>query len=73
VKCSDIADDLVIRYAADFHDRISNTPAGTRLMEDGVPKKVAAAKVDRLIRRGLLDFGVSPNTAWPTDKGRALL
>ena len=73
MKCADIDDALVIRYAADFHDRISTTPVGARLVEDGVPPKVATAKIERLVSRGLLNYGVSPNTAWPTGRGRALL
>ena len=35
------------------------------LMAEGVPEKVALAKVLHMCRRGLLEYGTSPYYAWP--------
>lgn len=35
------------------------------LVAEGVPAKLALAKVEHLSERGLLDYGVSPYYAWP--------
>lgn len=38
-----------------------------------VPEKVVYAKMEKLYDRGLIDFGVSLRTGWPSDRGRALI
>jgi hypothetical protein len=38
------------------------------LVAEGVPAKLAAAKIERLVARGLLDYGVSVRCPWPTGR-----
>mgnify|MGYP007099774091 CR=1 FL=1 len=67
MKRSDIADPRVINLAAAWQADPQNNPGViVALTNLGVPRKVAVAKVEHLITRGLLDCGVSPNYAWPT-------
>ncbi|MFB7890333.1 hypothetical protein ACFCZ3_20005 [Cellulosimicrobium cellulans] len=42
------------------------------LETEGVPHNLAYAKVMHLVRRGLLEYGTSPYSAWPTGAGLAL-
>lgn len=69
MKCSDIADEHVIELARQWHKAKSLMHPGVidALVAEGVPPKVALAKVERLVRRRLLDYGTSPRYAWPTD------
>lgn len=39
----------------------------------GQPRKVCERAMERAVRRGLIEYGVSLRTAWPTPKGMALL
>ena len=41
------------------------------IIKHGYPEKVIIRKVEKLTRRGYLEYGVSPRYAWLTDKGRA--
>lgn len=65
MKRSDISDDHVVALARDwtFHRGLGVVAA---LVEEGVPEKLAVAKVLHLSQRGLLDYGTSPYFAWPT-------
>jgi hypothetical protein len=68
VKRSDISDDRVIELARAWRDApLGGKPLGVvaALMAEGVPEKVALAKVEHMARRRLLDYGVSPYYAWP--------
>lgn len=38
-----------------------------------VPPKLLLAKLDHMVDRGLLDYGVSLTYPWPTEKGMELL
>lgn len=76
MKRSDIPDELVLRHAAEWFD--GPRPTSTlgvvgRLICEGVPSHLAESKVEHLVSRGLLECGVSPWFAWPTEAGRALL
>jgi len=67
VKCSDIPDDLVIRLAAAWKaDPRNSVGVVEALVQRGLPEKVAYRKVERLVYRGLLEYGTSPRYAWPT-------
>lgn len=72
MQAKDIPDRLVVRYALLWH---CGRPTGVlqSLIEQGVPAKLALHKIVRLSGRGLLDYGVSPSCAWPTEKGLAML
>lgn len=66
MKRTDIADEHVLDLAARWRDHPAEPGVVDALMTEGVPRKLALAKVDHMVRRGLLDFGVSPYYAWPT-------
>jgi hypothetical protein len=64
VKRSDISDEHAIELARRWRDRLGPGVIEA-LMAEGVPEKVALAKVLHLCGRGLLDYGTSPYHAWP--------
>lgn len=68
MKRSDIADDHVIELAQQWREEFAAPGVISALTAEGVPAKVALAKVLHMVQRGLLDYGVSPNYAWPTGK-----
>jgi hypothetical protein len=68
VKRSDIADDHVLELARAWRE--SPLGAGVpgvieALVREGVPEKVALAKVMHMCDRRLLEYGTSPYHAWP--------
>lgn len=69
-KCSDIDGDHVVELA---HQTFA--PGGTRLgvvaalVAEGWPERLALAKVEKLVSKGRLDYGVSPYYAWPEPAG----
>ena len=65
MKRSDIADEHVLELARRWHDNPAEPGAADALITEGVPRKLALAKIDHMVRRGLLDFGVSPYYTWP--------
>ena len=65
MKRSDIPDDHVLELAQRWHQDTTQPGVITALMAEGVPEKVALAKVEHMVRRHLLDYGVSPYYAWP--------
>ncbi|HWB34564.1 MAG TPA: hypothetical protein VHA75_00920, partial [Rugosimonospora sp.] len=67
VKRSDIPDALVIELAQRWQDG-DRTGVVAALVAEGIPPKLALAKVEHLCDRGLLEYGVSPNYAWPTGR-----
>jgi hypothetical protein len=69
MKSADIDDQHVIDLAQAWHDNpLANPGVVQALVQEGVPKKLAFSKVERLSSRGFLDYGVSPSCAWPTGK-----
>ena len=72
-----ITDRQVVEAARDYC-RDADSPHrlfGTELLADRTrePLKVCEAAYRRACGRGLIDYGVSLHTAWPTEKGLALL
>lgn len=71
MKRSDITDhDVVAACAAQTLGAMS---LHLLIAHTGAPAKVALAAMDRAASRGLIDYGVSLRTAWPTPAGQALL
>lgn len=69
MKSADIDDQHVIDLAQAWRVGSLGTPGVVAaLVSEGVPRKLAYTKVSRLVARGYLDYGVSPNYAWPTGK-----
>lgn len=64
MKAADITDGHVVELAAAWQ-REGGLGVVDRLVAEGVPEKLALHKVERLVDRGRLDFGVSPRFAWP--------
>ena len=70
VKRSDIPDEHVLELARAWRDApLGMKPPGViaALVAEGVPHNLAMAKVLHMVRRGLLDYGVSPDYAWPAE------
>lgn len=65
MKRSDVSDEHAIELAQRWRDDFTQPGVIAALMAEGVPEKVAYAKVLHLVKRGLLDYGVSPYFAWP--------
>lgn len=59
----DIPDEVVIAASRAFHAGIARTPDVA--LSDRYPPKLVLSKMAHLVRRGLLDYGVSLRTAWP--------
>lgn len=72
MQLKDIDDRRVVQLA---HDWQKGAPEGVvaALVTEGVPRKLAVAKVEQLESKRLLESGVSSNYAWPTPAGEALL
>lgn len=76
IATKDITDEQVVRAAAAFRD--DRGPAGVRTIDGlmaatGAPYKVALRAIERACRRGLVDWGVCPDVAWPTPAGDAIV
>jgi hypothetical protein len=67
MKSSDIPDEHVIELARAWHDDHTQPCVADALIAEGVPAKLAYAKIEKLVGRGLLNYGVSPRCAWPED------
>ena len=66
VKRSDITDERVLDLARRWREGGPGTPGVIgALAAEGIPEKVALAKVEHMVKRGLLDYGASPYYAWP--------
>lgn len=65
MKRSDITDDHVLELARRWRQDLTQPGVITALMAEGVPEKVALAKIEHMVKRRLLDYGVSPYYAWP--------
>jgi hypothetical protein len=68
MKSSDIDDQHVIDLAQKWRDSALGPGVVMALVAEGVPEKLAFAKVERLVSRGFLDYGTSAYHAWPTGK-----
>lgn len=71
LQAKHIPDVEVLRAARAFH--AGDGPMTGTALSARYPEKVVYAKLGRLIRRNLLDYGTSPRSAWLTDEGAALL
>jgi hypothetical protein len=66
MKRSDISDDHVLDLARRWQEHWPDQPGViASLIAEGVPEKVALAKVLHMTARHLLDYGTSPYYAWP--------
>jgi hypothetical protein len=65
VKRADVADGHVLELAQRWREGFGQPGVIDALMAEGVPEKVALAKVEHMVSRRLLDYGVSPYYAWP--------
>ena len=66
MKRSDIPDEHVLDLARAWQQQPCTEPGViAALVAEGVPYNLAMAKVLHMAARGLLDYGVSPDYAWP--------
>lgn len=65
MKRSDIPDAHVLDLARQWQEDHTRPGVVRALAAEGVPERLALAKVEHMIGRGLLECGVSPNYAWP--------
>lgn len=70
----DVTDADVVRAAHEYH-YVSGQPfVDERLsVRTGEPMKVCQAAIERAIRHGYVECGVTERTCWPTPAGMALL
>lgn len=68
MQAKDISDSKVLRLIGVNH----NACAFDELCRE-YPHKVVLAKYNKLFKKGLIDYGVSLQTAWLTDEGEKLL
>ncbi len=73
VKRSNVDPIEVLRASQAFHTDSYHNDTPEIALADRYPKKVILAKMDQMRGQGLLEVGVSLRTAWPTEKGLALL
>ena len=70
----DISDRQVVQASADSHAvRLAVRPMEFLAERTGQPEKVCYRAMERAYRHGLIEFGVSLETAWPTDRGKEVL
>lgn len=66
VKRSDIDDAHVIELARAWQQAPFSTPGVVgALIAEGIPRKLALAKVEHMVTRKLMNYGTSPYYAWP--------
>jgi hypothetical protein len=66
VKRSDIPDDHVLELARAWQQAPWRQPGVVAaLVAEGIPVKLARAKVLHMVSRDLMDYGVSEDFAWP--------
>lgn len=67
--------DLQVLQAQHRYKQNPRGPRGYELLaeETGQPEKVCYQCVERACKRGLLEYGVSPASAWLTAKGKDML
>lgn len=73
MKRSDITDEQVVRACAEMHSAYTRSSIEILLERTGAPDKVGYAAMARAEERGLIDYGTSLSSAWPTPEGLALL
>jgi hypothetical protein len=70
MQCKDIPDERVVQLAQAWRDHRGPGVVEALMDEFGIPYKLAYVKVESLCSRkngkpALLEYGVSPNYAWP--------
>ena len=71
MSTKDVADGAVVR-AALTTKRTGETTLLELMLATGQPRKVCLRAIERAVRRGFVDYGVSLETAFATKKGEAL-
>ena len=68
MQSKDIPDSKVMEYAQNWADNPFTSPGVVQaLVNDGVPEKLARVKVEKLVDKGMLDYGTSSYYAWPNN------
>lgn len=72
-KRSDITDAQIVKACQDAHKEHTKFASEILQEETGAPMKVIYAAMERADARGLIEWGVSLRSAWPTEKGLSIL
>jgi len=72
LQLKDIPDELVLLLTKGWPQQCG-VGVHDCLVLIGYPDKLALRKIERLVDRGLLEYGVSPRYAWLTEKGEEYL
>lgn len=62
MKCSDIPEQEIIDACNNFHKGLG--PPADEALKDKYREKVILAKMDKMERKGILEYGVSLGTSW---------
>jgi hypothetical protein len=77
IKRSDIPNTDILNACMECHQEWHNGnygyPSPELLLADKYPPKVSLAKMEQLIGKGYLEYGISIRTSWVTEKGMELL
>ena len=64
VKCSDISEQEILEACREFHAKETRLTPDVALCHK-YPVKVILAKMQKMVDKGLLEYGVSLRTSWP--------
>ena len=76
MQCKDIPDVVVLRHAANWRAMPKHCSPVIEALKHTYPEapgKLLYRKVCHLVDRGLMEYGTSPYTAWPTPEGEGIL
>jgi len=62
LKRSDIPEADIVEACNRFHAGLAETPE--KALANKYPPKLVLAKMEQLVQKGILDYGVSLRTAW---------
>lgn len=68
MSTKDVSDAEVVRAAVKARS-VGSTTLNELTAITGQPRKVCFRAIERAVERGFVEFGVSVETAWPTEKG----
>lgn len=76
-KCSDIPDAEILEAVDAYHRYPLGHPLkpkrATQALAHKYPEKVLFAKLDKLLKRGFIEFGTNISGSWLTPKGRTYM
>lgn len=68
IQCKDIPVEEILEACRAFHQSKGRGPTPDQALAAKYPVKVILAKMQQMVTKGLLDYGVSLRTAWVVEK-----